>query len=142
MAVPPLLLPRHDGVTPDPALGGRTTGVARQDAEAFTMNLPQMSAFAVEKYTYYPATAGTGTEQVGYQLVAYGDGPGWGPDYTKFKDNHTKTSFYVDEGNTLGPTEGKYVLYAHGLGLQNLQAVLDFIFGQLAGAIDATNPQA
>ena len=137
MAITPLLLPAHTGVADDPALSGRTANVRRGDANAFTLNLPQMSGFAVEEY-FYGATGATGTAHSGFQLVAYGDGPGWGPDYTNYK-GETEVSFYPKSG-ALGPTEGKYVIFAHGLGKDILELTLNGIFQQLDGARAASQP--
>ena len=141
MAITPLRLP-HDpkGQGAPTGLPGRTATMVDADSEAMLINLPQMAGFAVEQYEY-GATGSPGTGITKFQLVAYGDGPGWGPDYTQFS-NQGRISFTKDDSaQVLGPTEGKYVLYA-GLDRASLENVLDFIFGELAGATNVTNPQA
>ena len=93
------------------------------------INLEQMDGFSTEAYTYRRATnVQTPTNNVAvtqYQLVAYGDGPGWGADLTKLTDqgagvtnlaavNKFVNAVYddADSSDTIGRTEGKYVLFA------------------------------
>ena len=110
------------------------------DIEAYpeiTFVLDNFVAFTIEAYDY-PRSAGQGGGRLtNYQLVAYGAGPGWGPDLTKAKDADTTSTVYpTTETNHVGATEGKYVFWANvgsGDDRSNYDAFLDFIANELEG---------
>ena len=136
MAIAPFRVPRDSGATRDIWIVGGSAGadIAREEGNDAVFVLDNLSGFVIEAYPYYGGGVGAASTGTMYQLVAYGDGPGWGPDYTKFvAATHRKTSYVkATAGDTLGRTEGKYLFYA-GLDEASLKTVLDSLFDQLDG---------
>lgn len=136
MAIAPFRVPRDSGAARDVWIIGGNAGAAvvREEGNDAVFSLENLSGFIIEAYPYFGGGVGAASTGTKYQLVAIGDGPGWGPDYTKFvAATHRKTS-YVKEtaGDTLGRTEGKYLFFA-GLDEAPLKTVLDSLFQQLDG---------
>ena len=115
--------------------------------------LDDMTALAVEAYTFVTGTNPNEVTRTMYQLVAYGAGPGWGPDLTRLADVHQFTSTLPQDAlnagviaalnrkdnvtiainNILGATEGKYILLAGFSEAEPLQIRLNNIFDELDG---------
>ena len=117
----------------------------------------QIVGFSIEAYTFKTGTGLNERVRTLYQLVGFGDGPGWGPDLTLLKDAHRYTTTIpqdaidgalvqilnqrydpaknpsISTGNLLGATAGKYVLQL-GLPKASLQEDLDYLFQRLDGA--------
>ena len=117
--------------------------------------LDDMTALAIEAYTFVSGTGQNAVTRTMYQLAAYGAGAGWGPDLTRLADVHRFTSALPQDalnagtiaalnrkeglaGNNaiaindiLGATTGKYILLAGFSDREDLVERLDYQFREL-----------
>ena len=143
MATTPFRVPADNGGHDAWIVGAGATAAAKRVTRSkgtdFLMNVPLMAGFAIEEYDYYNSGRDTATTGKKYQLVGYGPGPGFGPDYTRYKTTQTQTNYVGETTNTaLGPTAGKYLMFA-GLDLALLQPLITFFFNELAGIRNDSN---
>ena len=132
----------------------RETAMTTLSSDEIFFVLDDMTALAVEAYTFDTGTGQNVVNRTMYQLAAYGAGAGWGPDLTRLADVHQFTSTVpqavIDDpgftaalgrkegetlavNNILGATEGKYILLAGFSEAEPLQIRLNNIFNELDG---------